>query len=182
MPLFRRKKKKELPQEEFTLPEPPPKFSKMPQKGLPELSELPELLEAHEEHKDIKGEFDDLGTEMRKREMQRGEMLDEPKMQGIRGTETLEIPKMPPAHIPMAPKRRFGIRERPIFVKMDQFKESIGHISEIKGKIRNASLLLKSLREIRQKEDHELSEWEDDLQTLKEKLEAIDKKLFSDVE
>lgn len=154
MPLFRKKKEK-YPAEEFTLPEPPDLVEPMlEQPDLPKLPDLPHLERGEER---IKQEFE-FPEEM---------------------TPMLE-PRIPPK-LPAARKRFTGI-EKPIFVKIEKFKDSIEDLSEIKEKLRSASLFLQKIKEIRHREDQELTEWEKDLENLKAKLENIDRKLFSDVE
>ena len=178
MPLFR-KKKRELPAEEFTLPEPPempkhPSTSHIPPSSHEELPELPELPELEDET--IKGEFDiprERGDKLTPARIEMNEELP-PLM-------PRSIPSMPPSIMPKR-KRFVSPVERPIFVKIDKFKDSIEHLNEIRERLRHASALLQKLREIRQQEDHELSAWEKDLSDLKESLESIDRKLFSDVE
>lgn len=180
MPLFR-KKKRELPAEEFTLPEPPelprhpPNIHPPLHEDLPELPEFPGL-EAKDDGEAIKREFD-IPTE-------RGDRLTPGRIEMGEELPPLiprSIPSMPPAIMPKR-KRFISPVERPIFVKIDKFKESIEHLNEIREKLGKASALLQRLREIRQQEDHELSTWERDLNDLKESLESIDRKLFSDIE
>ena len=93
------------------------------------------------------------------------------------------MPILPsPEVIPKDVKRFISPVEKPIFVKIDKFRESISYLGDIKEKLRSASSLLQNIKEIRQKEDQELQSWERELEGLKIKLEGIDKKLFSDVE
>jgi len=170
MALFRKKKREELPAEEFTLPEPPellkPPHMEMEEEGeeLPELPELPPLEKGYGER--IKKEFEIPSV--------RGGILEE------------DLPPIPPSSaVPsITPRARRFVSpvERPIFVKIDKFKDSIEHLSRIRESLRSASSILQKIKEIRQQEDHELHSWERDLESIKEKLENIDKKLFSDTE
>ena len=107
-----------------------------------------------------------------------------------------EMPKMPlkfpkpELKMQLAPRESFGNKksnrfisaEKPVFIKLDRYKESIGSLNEIKSRLRAAASYLQKIKEIRQREDEELAGWQRDLEDLKEKLEKIDKNLFSDFE
>lgn len=173
MALFKRKKEK-LPAEEFTLPEPP----ELPREPFhlerDELQELPELPLRKEIDEDI--DFETHGEKLRPLRVEMGENELSPLPEEL-------MPKLPsPAIIPKDVKRFISPVEKPIFVKIDKFRESISYLGDIKDKLRSASSLLQNIKEIRQKEDQELQSWERELEGLKIKLEGIDKKLFSDVE
>ena len=169
MALFRKKKK----DEEFMLPDPPeaPDMSfDMEEEEQEELPKIPSL-EKYKKNSSIKQEF---------------EMDDDIEFQNA--TEQIKMP-MPTNAPPKIPSyqgeaaRRFRMpMEKPIFIKIDKFKESIENLNSIKDRLRNSSSLLRKIKEIRQREDAELAEWEKNLEKLKEKLEDIDKKLFSDIE
>ena len=171
MALFKRKKEK-LPAEEFTLPEPP----ELPREPfhLERDELLPELPLRKEIDEDI--DFETHGEKLRPLRVERGENELSPLPEEL-------MPILPsPAVIPKDVKRFISPVEKPIFVKIDKFRESISYLGDIKDKLRSASSLLQNIKEIRQKEDQELQSWERELEGLKIKLEGIDKKLFSDVE
>ena len=198
MGLFK-KKREELPPEDFSLPEPtampPEDFSGF--EDLPELPDLPPIDDF--EAGRIKQEFRD--PRMQLPAQRRGE-----KMKPVRiEMEDYEIQALPmasprmdmqnmqpeyPAPFPTTfsgqaqqPARRIiSPIERPIFVKIEKFRDSIENIHQIKNKLKSASSLIQKIKEIRQREDYELTSWEKELGELKTKLDSVDKKLFSDVE
>ncbi len=179
MALFRRKKEK-YPAEEFALPEPPP-LSDLPKQGLEKPTRLPEQLPKLPEFPDL----EKRGENRIKQEFAMPEELRGPEEVDEEMEMPMPEPKVPPRLPKILPARqkRFGLSvEKPIFVKIEKFKDSIESLSEIKEKLRHASSFLQKIKEIRQQEDHELAEWEQDLENLKEKLDNIDKKLFSDIE
>ncbi len=67
----------------------------------------------------------------------------------------------------------------PVFVRIDKFENAISSFHEIKKKVVEIESLLKTVKDIRSKEETELSEWEAELQDMKSKIENIDKNLFS---
>ena len=58
---------------------------------------------------------------------------------------------------------------------------SISALNETKKRISEIEVTLRNVRELKIKEEHELSEWERELETIKSRLEKIDKDLFSKV-
>ncbi len=68
--------------------------------------------------------------------------------------------------------------EKPIFVKIEQYKEALDNIDSIKTKVREAEELLSRLDQLRLQEDKELQNWHDNIARIKDKLISVDKKLF----
>lgn len=187
MPLFRRKKRES---EEFELPEPPltpalpsnPEFKSYTQ-------HIPELPEPASTEKSIKEEMDVPATQSMPTNLQEFSKIsmDEFDQQErvVPQTPTRVMPNQP--QIPSAqeitqPSRKSFPVERPIFVKINKFRESVESLNEIKKKLKEASTILQKLKEIRAKEDEELASWEKDLEEMKTKIDSIDKKLFSKIE
>ena len=77
------------------------------------------------------------------------------------------------------PVRHFDMRdEKPLFVKLDKYKQAVNDIEHIKNRLREADHLLDEIDRIRIEENRELEEWRSEMNRLKEKLLDIDKKLF----
>tara|TARA_Y100000310_G_scaffold343234_1_gene449915 strand:- start:1964 stop:2419 length:456 start_codon:yes stop_codon:yes gene_type:complete len=68
--------------------------------------------------------------------------------------------------------------DKPIFVKIDNYKEAMSNINSIKTLCREADGLLNNIHKIRENEDKELEKWHHDLDKVKDKLLIVDKKLF----
>jgi len=68
--------------------------------------------------------------------------------------------------------------EKPVFVKLEQYRDALANIEVLKQKIKETEYLLEKIEEVRAQEQVELSTCHDNLNKLKEKLLAIDKKLF----
>ena len=69
-------------------------------------------------------------------------------------------------------------QNKPLFVKMDKYKEAMKVLDELKLKIDDAEILIKSIEDIKSEEEAKLQAWKKDLQNIKEKLNSIDNDLF----
>ncbi len=68
--------------------------------------------------------------------------------------------------------------EKPLFVKMEKYKEAMQTLDALKMKINDAETLIKSIENIKSEEETKLQAWKKDLQSIKEKLNSIDSDLF----
>ena len=68
--------------------------------------------------------------------------------------------------------------EKPLFIKIDKYKEALRAIDTLKAKLMEAEKVLKSLEDIRDEENHKLEAWKSELETVKSKLLTIDQSLF----
>lgn len=68
--------------------------------------------------------------------------------------------------------------EKPVFVKIEQYREALDNIEAIKTKVREAEELLSRLDQLRSQEDKELQNWHENIGRIKDKLLSVDKKLF----
>ncbi|MEM0465498.1 MAG: hypothetical protein QXW97_02240 [Candidatus Pacearchaeota archaeon] len=69
-------------------------------------------------------------------------------------------------------------REEPVYIRLDKFQLTINTFRELKEKIKEIENLLSKIREIKAREDKELDEWEREIETIKIKIESIDKEIF----
>lgn len=67
---------------------------------------------------------------------------------------------------------------KPIFVKIEKYKEAIRTINNLKGKIAEAEKILDDIEAIKVQEEKKLQEWKNDLEQLKNRLVSIDNNLF----
>lgn len=75
-------------------------------------------------------------------------------------------------------KRRDVNEGRPVFVKLEEYRDVITNIEVLKQKIKETEYLLDRIEELRTQEQVELDNCHGNLNKLKEKLISIDKKLF----
>jgi len=80
-----------------------------------------------------------------------------------------------------ASKLRTKMKE-PIFVKIEKFKDALASFEEIKEDLDNSFELLAKIRETREQEKEEIEKWEREITEIKEKIEGINSKLFSNIE
>ncbi|MEM2933251.1 MAG: hypothetical protein QXK80_00805 [Candidatus Pacearchaeota archaeon] len=160
MPLFKKKKKVEIPE--------PPPMSPYPEAEkikeaiqskaefieetelpeLPEMPELPELPEIEENSKALEEAPKKLTIEMKK---------------SSETSEEIEKPMIKEA--------------KPLFIKIDKFREILASIEVIERKISEIETVINKLKEIKAKEEQVVADWHSELQELKEKLEIINKNL-----
>ena len=70
------------------------------------------------------------------------------------------------------------MQQRPVFIKIDEYKEALGLIDDIKGKLADANSLVGKIAELRAKEDAELEHWKAQLDEIDRKVDFVDKTLF----
>ena len=69
----------------------------------------------------------------------------------------------------------------PVFVRIDKFEESLEIFEKARKKISEIEKFLVEIRRLREKEETELQEWENEIQTIKKQFEKIDNNLFSKI-
>ncbi len=67
--------------------------------------------------------------------------------------------------------------DKPLFVKIEKYKDVLHHIKLLKEKLEEAENTLKTIDEIRTHEEQKIEDWKNDIQSIKEKLLSIDSKL-----
>ena len=68
--------------------------------------------------------------------------------------------------------------KRPIFIKIEKFKESKESLTKIAEKLDQMDELLKMIKEVKAKEDAEITEWERDIENIKARIAFINKEIF----
>ncbi|HII15716.1 MAG TPA: hypothetical protein HA362_05375 [Nanoarchaeota archaeon] len=106
-----------------------------------------------------------------------------PPEEQVSQTETDAIKQaVSPVSMPPPPREqtRFSEdkEEKPLFVKVEKYREVMVTLNELKNKLKDAGDLLVELNKIKEQEERELSAWQDDLNAVKEKLLSIDRTLF----
>ena len=69
----------------------------------------------------------------------------------------------------------------PVFVRIDKFEESLEIFEKARKKISEIEKFLVEIKRVREKEENELKEWENEIQTIKKQFEKIDSNLFSKI-
>jgi soluble cytochrome b562 len=66
----------------------------------------------------------------------------------------------------------------PVFVKIEEYKEILSIIDNVKDKIKDAKSTVLKLKELKEKEDNDIKDWEKNLDDVIGKFLDIDKSLF----
>ena len=74
------------------------------------------------------------------------------------------------------------IPSQPLFIKLDTFEKAVSSFNEIKLSVSEVESLLRNIRDIKNKEEAELSEWEKEIETIKSRLEQINHDIFDKIE
>lgn len=117
-----------------------------------------------------------------KRTIEIPEELSQSDAQEILHSSILESPLLPAPQpqrhqFPKTPKKT-----EPVYIRIDKFNTAVAHFQELQNKIYEIESLLKRIKEVKQKEDLELRDWEKELETMKSRIDSIDKNIFSRME
>ncbi|MAG52904.1 MAG: hypothetical protein CMH62_02985 [Nanoarchaeota archaeon] len=79
---------------------------------------------------------------------------------------------------PEAEQKSSISEEKAIFVQIDKYKQAIDTLEMIKEKLKTSQTILNELNELKKQEDAEFSEWQANIEEVKEKLSVVDNNLF----
>jgi len=68
--------------------------------------------------------------------------------------------------------------KRPLFVKLDKFREARDSLAKISEKLDQMDELLKMIKEVKAKEDEEITSWEHDMENIKARISLVNKEIF----
>jgi hypothetical protein len=68
--------------------------------------------------------------------------------------------------------------QQPVFVKLEHYREALANIELLKQKIKETEIFIDKIEEMRSQEQVELNNCRENITKLKEKLLAVDKRLF----
>lgn len=176
MPLFKKKKRGEIPEPPPMQPYPEAEEIKEAIQfdtkleetaGLPELPEMPELPELPETEESATEEAEETEAEKMTKEVPKKLTIEMKKPSKAIATVTATAAEEKPI-----------IREtKPLFIKIDKFREILASIEIIERKISEIESVINKLKEIKSKEEQVVADWHSELQELKAKLEIINKNL-----
>jgi flagellar motility protein MotE (MotC chaperone) len=165
MSFFKRKeeKKSELPE----LPEMP---------GLPELPELPKKNAQPLPVFPTNQIGESIGLTTIKNSI--NEANSEKSASPIAEKRTIEIPDISKAS---EFTKSYSAMKEPVFIKLDKFQDAVKKFEEIKMKVSDIQNSLEKLRDIKDKEEIELKSWEEEMQSIKDRVNLIDNSLFNKI-
>jgi hypothetical protein len=68
--------------------------------------------------------------------------------------------------------------KRPLFVKLEKFKEARESLIKVSEKLDQMDELLKMIKDLKNKEDEEITSWEKDIDSIKARILFINKEIF----
>ncbi|MEK6890341.1 MAG: hypothetical protein AABX35_04080 [Nanoarchaeota archaeon] len=69
-------------------------------------------------------------------------------------------------------------KTKEVFVKIDKFQSARKSLSSAREKVQEIELMLKKIRDVRMREEQELTGWERDIESVKLRIEEISKNIF----
>ncbi len=84
----------------------------------------------------------------------------------------------PSQRSPQINQRRFPTDKKPIFIRLDKFQAARESLETIKEKLTEMDELLKVIKEVKMKEDQEITNWEREIETIKARLNSITSDIF----
>ncbi|MEK6896145.1 MAG: hypothetical protein AABX12_01665 [Nanoarchaeota archaeon] len=105
-----------------------------------------------------------------------GKMKDRPE----NNYKLVEIEEWKPdARLSTSPPARSESRDsKPIFVRVDKYQIALSALDSVKGKLSEIEELLKQIRDVKAREDQELSSWETEMETIKARIQTVMTELF----
>ena len=191
MGLFKKKKEVETEEDIPKLPELPelpgaPELPTMPSEYIPDVpAGLPEI-----ETKFLSQTLPtfysnpierDFNQQAIKHEIRKPEILKSTLMPSISQNIPRTIEPKRTLELSTPTKRISSMTKKlePVFIRLDKFQTTLETFEEIKEKIEEIEELLSRTREIKQKEEQELANWEREIQTIKARIDLIDKTIFN---
>ncbi len=149
---------------------------------LPKLPDFPEMPKPHEAapRKPLP-EFPSYEPSIRdiKQEVRRQPPRAVPQRAPLQQRPTLARPAPRPAPRPMPTQpRQYGGGDKPLFVRIDDYKSALSALDALKTKIKEAEGVAANIDKLRRQEEQHLQKWQQELAALKSKLMTIDKSLF----
>ncbi len=80
---------------------------------------------------------------------------------------------------PKVKEKEISVMEEPIFVRIDRFEEGSKEFEQIKLKVSEIEKMLGDIKRVKEKEDRDLESWKEEIRNIKEKIESVDKNIFS---
>jgi len=149
-----------------------PQFKPFSDRENTKLPELPTSRKEKEMFPSYQSEFSGIKKEIQK------PVFSAPKP--IPQAQPVMMRRPEPQPVASAPvvERHTIMGDKPIYVKIDQYKEAMSMVDKVKDLCNEADIKLSEISKLRSNEDRELEQWQADVDRIKDKLLQIDKKLF----
>ncbi|MCU0642327.1 MAG: hypothetical protein MUF61_01980 [archaeon] len=117
--------------------------------------------------------------EMPEEEPEKQEFPDVPKE---RTPKIKEIEEWNPPAPAQAAEIKSGKKAEDVYVKLDRFHSARKALFSARDKLKELEELMKKIREARMREEQELASWEDEINSVKSKVEDVTKNIFEKIE
>jgi len=136
---------------------------------------LPELSSMHNEIDSIKSTIENRPNQP----PQNSNNTLHPINNRIIPPESLTLPILNSIHknVPDIPKN-ITMQTEPVFVKIDKFREVTENFEKIKSKVSDIEKMFNEIKQIKEKENRELQEWENEIHSIKTRVSLINDSLF----
>lgn len=81
-----------------------------------------------------------------------------------------------------SPVKNIDKRNEPVYIRLDKFQMTMDAFREVKEKIKEIEDLLLRTKEIKEREDKEIEDWAREIESIKIKIQSIDKDIFNQSE
>lgn len=133
-------------------------------KSLPELPSLPSLPSMPNTYSDNRADLEEIKSSISPIERRTREL----------GENDFSIPKFEEKN-----SINKQVSKAPLFIKIDKFQEAVKKFEEVKNKVSELESSLKKVKEIKEKEEREIIEWENEIRAVKERVSSIDSSIFN---
>lgn len=101
-----------------------------------------------------------------------------PENRDIPSSRKMEMEEWTPPIIHQPMQRQMIDNNKPIFVKLDKFKEAKESLDKISEKLGEVDELLKLIKDVKDKEAREVGEWEREIEKIKSRIVMINSDIF----
>ncbi len=109
----------------------------------------------------------------------------EPSINSRSGKKTIEVSEYEPAYQNNQNyPTNAGIKVKqtgPLFIQLEKFEDSIATLDDIKMQISEIESLMRSIQEIKNKEEENLIYWQKQIESIKARLDKVDRDLFGNM-
>ena len=114
------------------------------------------------------------------------------KSRTFKTIEVDSMPDIPSKKLPLPPTKEeirkpeintnsFESKKKEVFVKIDKFQSARKALSSAQENVTEIENMLRKIRDVRMREDQELTAWERDIESVKVRIEEISKNIFEKV-
>jgi hypothetical protein len=109
-----------------------------------------------------------------------------PELPARPAIKRMEMQEWQPKTSPIAdlpsPSMSKSREAKPIFVRVDKYQIALSALDNVKAKLTEIEDLMKQIREVKNREDQELSSWEVEMENIKARIQTVMSEIFDKAE